>query len=83
MIRERWTTLVRTTRERPTLLAVLAVIAVLLAAGLFFLTTTGGGDRQLANGVVQDKSGKRVLYWFDPMVPNERATALPAPLHGR
>lgn len=72
MIRERWTTILRTTRDRPTLLAVLAIVAVLLAAGLFFLAMAGGGDRQLVDGVVQDESGKRVLYWFDPMIPNER-----------
>ncbi|EEF24797.1 conserved hypothetical protein, partial [Ricinus communis] len=27
---------------------------------------------QSSDGVVQDGSGKRVKYWYDPMVPNQR-----------
>lgn len=30
---------------------------------------SGGG---VVDGVVQDDSGKRVLYWYDPMIPMER-----------
>ena len=30
------------------------------------------GVEKLIDGVVQDNSGKRVLYWHDPMVPQQR-----------
>ncbi|MBA3511141.1 efflux RND transporter periplasmic adaptor subunit [Sphingomonas sp.] len=72
MIRERLTTIVRTGRERPALIAALALLVVVLAAGLYFLAANAGTDRQVVNGVVQDESGRKVLYWYDPMVPNER-----------
>lgn len=35
----------------------------------------GAGKGEQVNGVVQDGSGKTVLYWFDPMLPMERYNA--------
>jgi Cu(I)/Ag(I) efflux system membrane fusion protein len=32
----------------------------------------GAGAPQQAGGVVQDSSGKQVLYWFDPMYPQQK-----------
>jgi membrane fusion protein, copper/silver efflux system len=58
------------------------VIAALAVAGIGYTllsrddaavsTAAKGG---IANGVVQDGSGKTVLYWFDPMIPMERYKA--------
>lgn len=35
----------------------------------------GPGKGELVGGVVQDGSGKSVLYWYDPMLPMERYNA--------
>ena len=72
MIRNRLTTIVRRARERPALVAALALLIALVAAFGGYMVATGGGDRQVAGGVVQDGSGRRVLYWYDPMLPQER-----------
>jgi membrane fusion protein, copper/silver efflux system len=32
----------------------------------------GAGTTKEAGGVVQDKSGKQVLYWYDPMYPQQK-----------
>lgn len=73
MIRETVTTVVRRTRERPALIAALVAIALALAfVGYFLIAGGGAGDRQMVDGVVQDTSGRRVVYWYDPMVPQER-----------
>ena len=72
MIRDRVTTIVRIARRRRGLLAALAALVLVLAAGGYLLLADGGGDREVVEGVVQDGSGKRVLYWYDPMLPQER-----------
>ncbi len=66
MMRERLTTIVKTTRKRPTLIAALAVLLALLAAMGGYMLAGGGGDQQT------DSSGRRILYWYDPMIPDER-----------
>lgn len=80
MIRERYTTIVRTARERPALSAAVALLLLLLLAiGGYLIaqdTDGGGPDKgEVVGGVVQDGSGKTVLYWYDPMVPAERYNA--------
>ena len=35
----------------------------------------GAGRGEAVNGVVQDGSGRTVLYWYDPMLPMERYNA--------
>lgn len=67
MIRERLTTIVRTTRERPALLAVLVLLLVLLAGATGYWLASRGTGQQTADG-----SGRRILYWYDPMLPDER-----------
>ncbi len=66
--------------NRKTILAAGAALALLIAGGGYWLTTgnhtaTGGGKGGVIDGVVQDASGRRVKYWFDPMVPTERYNA--------
>jgi Cu(I)/Ag(I) efflux system membrane fusion protein len=65
MIRDSSTTIVRRIRERPALIAALALLLAVLAgfAGYEFAT----GKLQQAS----DQSGRRVAYWYDPMVPQE------------
>ena len=64
MIRERVTTIIRT---RPELLR-LAILLLVVVAGLAaYLLLSGGGTKQAQT----DSSGRRILYWYDPMVPNE------------
>ena len=36
---------------------------------------SGAAKGELVNGVVQDGSGRTVLYWHDPMLPMERYNA--------
>lgn len=68
MIRDTLTTVVRRTRERPALIAALALLLVLLSGlGGYMLATGGGADQAQA-----DSSVRRILYWYDPMVPDER-----------
>ena len=67
MIRDTLTTVVRRTRERPALIAALAALLALLAGIGGYMLATGDGGTELA-----DSSGRRILYWYDPMVPNER-----------
>ena len=67
MIRQRVTTIVRTARQRPALIAALALLLV-LAGGLGgYLIAGRGGPEQGPGG----RSGRQILYWYDPMVPNE------------
>ncbi len=65
MIRDRVTTIVRTARQRPVLVAALALLLVLVAAYGGYLIATSGGPQQ------QAENGRRILYWYDPMVPAE------------
>ena len=66
MIRDRSVTVVRRVRDRPALMAALALLLAILAglAGYEFAQS----GRQSPTG----NSGRHVLYWYDPMVPNER-----------
>lgn len=66
MIRDRVTTIVRTARQRPALVAVLALLLVLAAGYGGYLIATGGVQQKQA-----EKDGRQILYWYDPMVPNE------------
>ena len=81
MIRERIATIVRTARERPALAAAVALVLLLALAGAAYLVARDGGEGAgpakgaVVEGVVQDGSGKTVLYWYDPMVPMERYKA--------
>ncbi len=68
----------RNPRNRNLLLAGGVALALALAA-LGYLAWSGRGEAgpgagkgEMANGVVQDGSGKTIAYWFDPMVPAER-----------
>ena len=76
MIRHRIATIVRTARKRPALPAIVAMLILALAAAIALLLYDDGGrgadSTETATGTVQDGSGKRVLYWYDPMVPQER-----------
>ena len=65
MIRERTTTVIRRIRERPAVIAALALLLVFVAAYGGYLIATDGGQEQATN------SGRQVLYWYDPMVPKE------------
>src|SRR3546814_7952860 len=38
-------------------------------------SSAGAGEGETIDGVVQDGSGRRVLYWYDPMIPMERYDA--------
>lgn len=65
MIRERVTTVIR--RTRPELLRAAAVLLVLVAALLAYVLVGGSGSHQAQT----DSAGRRILYWYDPMVPQE------------
>lgn len=65
MIRERVTTVIR--RTRPELLRLVAVLLVLLAGLAAYLLLSGGGTEHTQT----NSSGRRVLYWYDPMAPSE------------
>ena len=65
MIRERVTTVIR--RTRPELLRAAAVRLVLVAALLAYVLVGGSGSHQAQT----DSAGRRILYWYDPMVPQE------------
>ena len=67
MTRDSSTTIVRRIRERPAIIAALSLLLAILAGIAGYEFATGG------KGVQQsDQSGRRVLYWYDPMVPSER-----------
>lgn len=76
MTRDRLTTIVRERRYRPALIAAALVLALLLGLLAYAILWNGGssgpGKGEAVNGIVQDGSGKTVLYWHDPMLPNER-----------
>ena len=68
MIRDTLTTVVRRRRDRPALIAALALLLALLSGLGGYMLASGGGTEQAQT----DSSGRRILYWYDPMVPNER-----------
>ena len=46
------------------------------SSGLFTENgSSAGAQGETVDGVVQDGSGQRVLYWYDPMIPMERYDA--------
>ena len=65
MIRKRLTTIVRSRKNRPALLAMLALLIALLAGATGYFLAGNRGEQ--ANG-----DSRRILYWYDPMVPDER-----------
>ena len=64
MIRERVTTVIR--RTRPEVLRALILLLVLVGGIAGYLIATGGPKQGEAG-----RSGRRILYWYDPMVPQE------------
>lgn len=65
MTREHETTIVRTFRERPILIGALALLLAILAGLGGYALGRGGGEMRTQS------AGRRILYWYDPMVPNE------------
>lgn len=65
MIREQVTTVIR--RTRPEVLRAVALLLVLLVGLAAYLLLSGRGSQQPRT----DNSGRRILYWYDPMVPQE------------
>lgn len=65
MIRDHSVTVVRRIRDRPALMATLALLLALLAgfAGYEFA--------QIGTQATTEGAGRHILYWYDPMVPNE------------
>jgi membrane fusion protein, copper/silver efflux system len=63
----RRTLIVRRVSRREALIAA-ALLAVAAASGLGGYLLAGGGARQPA---AQESGGRKILYWYDPMVPNE------------
>ena len=66
-----------TRKQSVTVIVVVLVLAV--AAGAWWLTrgamqgpAGGPAKGEAVDGVVQDGSGRRVLYWHDPMVPGHK-----------
>jgi membrane fusion protein, copper/silver efflux system len=57
-------------------LALLVAVVALVAAGIWSWRdehiASQDATAHVINGVVQDTSGRRVLYWYDPMVPQQR-----------
>lgn len=58
---------------------IVGVLVLAVAAGAWWLTrgamqgpAGGPAKGEAVDGVVQDGSGRRVLYWHDPMVPGEK-----------
>lgn len=64
----------------PKKIAIAVVFSMLALLGWYFYPTPQSGTAHddhpamepAQNGVVQDDSGKEVLYWYDPMVPNQK-----------
>ena len=67
MIRDSSTMIVRRVRERPALIAALALLIAILAGIAGYLIATNGPGQGQA-----DSSGRRIAYWYDPMVPQEQ-----------
>lgn len=58
------------------LVAVIAAVIVIVVAGLWIYRgrsdVPASASGNVVEGVVQDDTGRRVLYWYDPMVPQQR-----------
>lgn len=64
------TTIIRRLREQPVLIAALALLLALLSGlGGYMLASNGGQETDEAK---TDSSGRKVLYWYDPMFPDKR-----------
>jgi Cu(I)/Ag(I) efflux system membrane fusion protein len=68
MTRNRLTTIVLSVRQRPALIAVFVLLLALLSglAGYMLASGSDGGQAPA------ERSDRQILYWYDPMVPNER-----------
>ena len=71
MTRKRLATIVRTVRERPALIAALALLLALLSGLAGYMLASGGG-KGTTRQAPAESSDRRILYWYDPMVPGER-----------
>lgn len=69
MTRTRITTVLRSPGRRAAATVAVA-LAIALVSGAAGYLLAGGGDAGTAVSV--DASGRRILYWYDPMVPLER-----------
>ncbi len=58
-------------RNRLMIAAALAIAAASGGAG-YMLATSGGDEESAAAEGASDGSGRKVLYWYDPMVPDKR-----------
>jgi len=70
MIRDSSTTVIRGIRERPALIAALALLLAILAGVAGYEFATNGKVLQQS-----EQTGRRVAYWYDPMVPQEHYPA--------
>ena len=66
MIRKSTTTIVRRARENPAIMRALVLLAAVIAGVVIYLFVVGGNAK-----TASDQSDRKVLYWYDPMVPNE------------
>jgi Cu(I)/Ag(I) efflux system membrane fusion protein len=65
MIRDTITTIVRRTRERPLLIGALAILLALLVGVSTYMLASSGSSSSA------ESSDREILYWYDPMVPQE------------
>jgi Cu(I)/Ag(I) efflux system membrane fusion protein len=71
MIRNRLITIAGTVRDRPAHLAALGLLLALLSGLAGYMLAADGGSGGVGQAQA-DGSERRILYWYDPMVPNER-----------
>lgn len=65
------TTIIRRIREQPALIAALALLLALLS-GFGGYMLAGGSRNEGGEQAQTDSSGRKVLYWYDPMFPDKR-----------
>lgn len=68
MIRNRLITIVRTVRDRPALITGFALLLALVSGFAGYMLAAGSRGEQ----TTADSPDRRILYWYDPMVPGER-----------
>ena len=70
MTRTRLTTIVHTVAKRPALIGTLALLLALLSGLAGYMLASGGssGPQQAET----KGSDRKILYWYDPMLPGER-----------